>query len=237
MSAQRSVFRGPARHSLCWVPTQRRGLALLFLLGPGALCVGAWRSLCRVPALFLWGMALSVSGDCRGPTQRALGEDRRAPTKPDRGTQHRKKCTGPWHKERRPRHRDRRRAPGRRRDCRGRTQRALGEDCRAPTHAVTQTPTAQHSLCRASALSFFGAQRLCVGSRRSLCRGPAVSVSGPSALLCPSGLRRAQRSLCPARRSLSRAPALSGRLCVGARRSLCRGPTLVFCSAQQCHNN
>ena len=67
-------------------------------------------------------------------------------------------------------------------------------------------------LCRASAL--------CVWPRRSLCRGPARSVSGPGAL-CVG-----------ARRSLCRAPALSvsvsgpGALCVGPWRSLCRGGAL-----------
>ena len=53
-----------------------------------------------------------------------------------------------------------------------------------------------------------GRKALCVGARHSLCRGPALSVSGPGAALC-----------------LARA--LSGGLCVGARRSLCQGPARV----------
>ena len=65
-------------------------------------------------------------------------------------------------------------------------------------------------LCRTPVLSVSGG--LCVGARRSLRRGPALSVLGPALSVS-------------ARRSLCRAPALSvsgGALCVGPWRSLCR---------------
>ena len=86
---------------------------------------------------------------------------------------------------------------------------------------------------------------VCVGSRRSLCRGPALSASGGPALfvwgpaLFVLGLGalyvrariRARRSLplcLGPRRFLCDALAVlgPGALCVGAGRSLCRGPAL-----------
>ena len=64
------------------------------------------------------------------------------------------------------------------------------------------------SLCRSPMLSVSRPGTLCVGPD-ALCRGPALSVSGPGTVLC-------------------RAPALCSRLCVGAWRSLCHGPTLCM---------
>ena len=104
---------------------------------------------------------------------------------------------------------------------------------------------ARRSLCRARrslAVSVFGARRArcvgpralcrCVGPRRSLCRGPALSMSGPA--LCVSV------SMSGPALSVS-SPALSVKICVGAQQSspgalcvvaqqapgaLCRGPAL-----------
>ena len=83
--------------------------------------------------------------------------------------------------------------------------------------------------------SVSGSCAICRGravfSQRSLCRAPAVSVSGPRA---PGGLCvRPKSSLCRGRRSLCRGRALSvsgpgapRRSCVRARRSLCRGAAI-----------
>ena len=67
----------------------------------------------------------------------------------------------------------------------------------------------------------------CVGARRSLCRGPVLSFESRRRGLLPIPFVTSWQSVC-------RAPALSVRVCVGARRSffvsgpgaLCRGPAL-----------
>ena len=87
------------------------------------------------------------------------------------------------------------------------------------------------SLCRAPALSVSG-----LGARWSFCQGPALFVSGPGSLCV--GTQRSLVHCVAARCSLCRGPALSRPgawlaalcvgagvlLCVGARRSLCGGP-------------
>ena len=94
------------------------------------------------------------------------------------------------------------------------------------------------ALRRAPALSVLGPDALFVGSRRSLCRGPALfrhslcrgQVFSESERVGPAVCRATRRSLTRvgARRSLRLGPALSvsgpGALCVGPRRSVCRAP-------------
>ena len=71
---------------------------------------------------------------------------------------------------------------------------------------------------------------LCVGARRSLCRGQALSVSGYAGALSIG--RRRQRSLCRGLELSMSGLALSisgaGALCAGPRSSLNRGPALYL---------
>ena len=116
----------------------------------------------------------------------------------------------------------------------GPTQRGAGER-RGPTQIPTQTARerrAWSSGARHRVRESAGARHrsLCVGARRSLCqssllsrpslcRGPALSVSGAGVGLALFHSLCLGPALCVgARRSLA--------LCVGARRSLCRGPAL-----------
>ena len=195
VGAQRSLCQGPALSgsvsSLC------RAWAVS-MLGPGALCVGAWRSLCRGPALFL---ALTVSG----PSAVCVGA---------------------------------------RRSLSGSAVFYAHSLCRASAVCASVPASALFvsgpgaDLCRALFLSGPGALSvgslcpgalcwglcrglsvppgtLCVRTWRSLCRGPALFVSGRPAMYL-SGLGGLYVG---ARRSVSG----PGALCVGAR-ALCRAP-------------
>ena len=90
-------------------------------------------------------------------------------------------------------------------------------------------PLSVSGLCRARRSLGFGASgALCLGCRRSLYRGPALSVSGPGAL-CALFVSRFGASVSvsgPQRCALcgTVGPHRSLAVCVGARRSLCRGP-------------
>ena len=91
-----------------------------------------------------------------------------------------------------------------------------------PRRSLALCVGALRSLCRCPALFVSGPGAL-VLARCSLCRAPAVSVSGP-ALSCsgPGAL-----SLMSGPGALCVGPALSiSGVCVGARRSLCRSPAL-----------
>ena len=95
--------------------------------------------------------------------------------------------------------------------------------CRAPASLCAAIPPSTMKPCeqlgtriRLGALCV-GPGAPCVGAQRTLCRGPALPVSGPSALsvLSVSG----PRSLCVA-------------LCIGARRSLWSGPGALCVGAR-----
>ena len=110
---------------------------------------------------------------------------------------------------------DKNSAGPRHRDRRGPTQNSVG---RGPPPALYVG--ARRSLCRGPSLSMSGPGALCVGARRSLCRGPALFVSGARG--------GELRSLCRAPALfLCRGPALflsgPGALCQG----LCRGPPIL----------
>ena len=196
-----SLCRGPA------LSASRRGAALC--RAPAVsdrLCVGARRSRCRAPALSLSRLALSVSGPaaaCVGPALSVWGPALSAsgPNALCRGVLRRSLCRGA-----------------------ALSMSGPGNLCRG----LCQGPAvlSQCSLCRALTLSLSG-------SGRVSCRGPVLLVSGPGALCRAPGACR-----CPAlcRPALCRAlalsmsgpalpmlsvsgRALSGRVCVGARRS------------------
>ena len=96
-----------------------------------------------------------------------------------------------------------------------------GALCRGPALCVG----ARRSLHRGP-LSGVGVGALALLSQDCLCQVPAVCVSGPGAFcrgLCRSPAVLFRRCLCRGRRSVSGL----GALCVGARRSLRRGPSLL----------
>ena len=261
----RGLYVGPrilsvgARRSLC-----RGGAHLcraLFVSGPGAgaRCRGQRRgsavfsahSLCWVPALFLCrGPAVSVK-----PRSSLSGSVSRPANPPQHslcpGALYRSLCRGPavlsW--------------PalfvsgpgapyvGARRSLSRvgvRGQRSL----RRPAPLVS----GPGALCHVGGVGARRTGALCVGIRRSLCRGPALSMR--SGALC-QGVCGAGRFLCRssalfsalcvgARRSVSSAPAVSvsgpsvrlsgpGAVSVRLRRSLCRAPTLFLCRGPALH--
>ena len=151
--------------------------------------------------------------DRRDPTERVCEEDRRQ----------RRKSAGARHKERRGTTRS---AGARHKEHQAPTQRA------GPRHrdrpSPTESPAVSARFVSGPNALYVGAA-LCVGSGRSL----SGTVSGPA--------NPHQCCLCRPRRSLCRGSAVSGALCVGARRSpavslmsgpsalrrsLCRGPAL-----------
>ena len=208
--------------------------------GAGALCVGARRSVCRGPALFVSGPALSVGARrsffVSGPGALCAGARlsfHRAPALSVRvcvepglflyrsSALLSALCVGARHSPPFSLCRD----PAL---CVGVCVRAW----RSPVASETGSVTLRRSLCRGPALFLSGpgglcrlfasGAALCVGARRSLRRAvfsqdsllhaPAVCVSGPGAFC---------RGLCRGR------AVLSGALCVGARRSV-SGPG-AFC--------
>ena len=147
---------GPDASSECRDPA-------LFLLGPGALCVGARRSLRRGPAL--WGVGVAA----RQSTPKTLF------------SRYRRSVLGL----------------------------ALTVCLSMPALFVSGPGALSIGLRRSLSGRIVSISEL-GALRRSLCRGPAVSLSGPGAL-CRG----------PARRSLCRG-------CVGARHSLRQGPARLL---------
>ena len=219
VGARRSVS-GPGAPSLCRgpplfvpgprAPSECRGPAL-FVSAPSALChgpalllsVGARRSvsgpvapyLCQGPALFVSGPARS---ECRGPARLLSVGARRS------------LCRGPALLVSGPG------AP-----CVG-ARRSLHGGRRQGTVLLCEDSLwkSRRSACRVPVLSV----ALCVGGpavlfQLCLCRGPALFVSGPGALLHfpdTAGLCWVWRFCLPVEA-----------LCVGARRFLCRGLAFV----------
>ena len=203
----------PARHV-----GLRRFLSGPSGIGSGALCVGAGRSLCRGPALFVSGPALRVSGP------NTL-------------------CAGARHGERRSLFRGLSFQALSVRVCVGASQCSTALSVPGPGGFCG----ARHSSAL-FVLGHALRRSLCVGSRRSvsgsasgpggtlLCRVPVLFVSGPSAVSVGfSGLYVGPGALCVgARRSLCRGPALcvGNALCVGARRFV-SGPGAPCVGAQR----
>ena len=228
-------FRVQSSRSLSRVPA-------LSVSGPGALCLRARRSLCQGPALFVSGPgALCVGPRCRGL---ALSASRPGALSLCR----RSLCRAPALSVSGPdalRVRPRRslafcvvpprflcpvgaRGPAlpRRSLSRAPTVFASHQKCGRNYMAIeyfrikTLDISIEEGFCCKASRSVLGPGGFGVGSRRSLCRAPALSVSGPGALCVGPGAVSLSVS-CPAI-SVSSPVAL----CVRARRSLCRGPAL-----------
>ena len=126
-------FSGPgalcvgARRSVCRAPA-------LFVSGPGALCVGARRSFCRAPALSLM---------IRGASQSSTTLSGPAVSVSELGALQRSLCRGPE------------------------SRRSLSRSASVP-NTFASGPGALYGLC--------------VEAQRSVCRGPALFVSGLSAV-------------------------------------------------------